>query len=156
LAFDAQNIEPDRKYRRSHSQTQAGENNMSIQAIKGDTVPVSHLPFSPAIKANGFLFVSGQASVDDSGKIVSDTFDNELRRSFQNLRRILHAAGLDFQHVVQVRSYVKNQSDLARYNDLYREYFKEPFPARTTIVNCLGTVLFEIDVVAAYPSKGTV
>ena len=129
---------------------------MSIQAIKGDKLPVSHLPFSAAIKANGFLFVSGQASVDDTGKIVSDTFDNEMRRSFDNLRRILRAAGLDFQHIVQVRSYVKNQSDLARYNELYRDYFKEPFPARTTIVHCLGSVLFEIDAVAAYPLKGAV
>jgi 2-iminobutanoate/2-iminopropanoate deaminase len=124
---------------------------MSIQAIAGNDVPKSHLPFSPAIKANGFLFVSGQASVDDSGKIVSDTFENEMRRSFDNLRRILKAAGLDFNDVVQVRSYVKNSSDVPRYNEIYREYFKEPYPARTTIVNCLGTLLYEIDVVAAYP-----
>ena len=125
---------------------------MSIEAIDGPNVPKSHLPFSPAIKANGFLFVSGQASVDDSGKIVSDTFENEMRRSFDNLRRILKAAGLDFKDVVQVRSYVKNSSDVPRYNEIYREYFKEPYPARTTIVNCLGTLLYEIDAVAAYPS----
>ena len=124
---------------------------MSIEAISGKDVPKSHLPFSPAIKANGFLFVSGQASVDDTGKIVSDTFENEMRRSFDNLRRILRAAGLDLKDVVQVRSYVKNSSDVPRYNEIYREYFKEPYPARTTIVNCLGTLLYEIDVVAAYP-----
>jgi 2-iminobutanoate/2-iminopropanoate deaminase len=126
---------------------------MAIEAIKGGGVPQSHLPFSPAIKANGFLFVSGQASVDDSGRIVSDIFENEMRRSMENVRRILKAAELDFKDVVQVRSYVKNPSDVARYNELYREYFSEPFPARTTIVNCLGTVLFEIDVVAAYPQS---
>jgi 2-iminobutanoate/2-iminopropanoate deaminase len=125
---------------------------MSIQAITGKDIPKSHLPFSPAIKANGFLFVSGQASVDDTGKIVSDTFENEMRRSFDNLHRILKAAGLDFKDVVQVRSYVKNSSDVPRYNEIYREYFKEPYPARTTIVNCLGTLLYEIDVVAAFPS----
>jgi 2-iminobutanoate/2-iminopropanoate deaminase len=125
---------------------------MAIEAITGGGVPKSHLPFSPAIKANGFLFVSGQASVDDSGRIVSDIFENEMRRSFENVRRILKAAGLEFKDVVQVRSYVKNSADLARYNEIYREYFQEPFPARTTIVNCLGTVLYEIDVVAAYPA----
>jgi len=126
---------------------------MPIEAITGGGVPTSHLPFSPAIKANGFLFVSGQASVDDSGRVVSDIFDNEMRRSLENVRRILKAASLDFEHVVQVRSYLKNSADFPRYNEIYREFFKEPFPARTTIVNCLGTVLYEVDVVAAYPQQ---
>ena len=123
---------------------------MSIEAITSKDLPKSQLPFSPAIKANGFLFVSGQASVDDTGKLISDTFENEMRRSLENIRRILNVGGLSFQHVVQVRSYVKNSSDVPEYNRLYREYFKEPFPARTTIVNCLGTLLYEIDVIAVY------
>jgi len=123
---------------------------MSIEAISSKDLPKSHLPFSPAIKANGFLFVSGQASVDDTGKLISDTFENEMRRSLENVRRILKAGGSGFEQVVQVRSYVKNSSDVPRYNEIYREYFKEPYPARTTIVNCLGTLLYEIDVIAAY------
>src|SRR5438093_10459327 len=125
---------------------------MNFETITGHDLPNSHLPFSPAIKANGFLFVSGQASVDDTGKLVSDTFENEMRRALENIRRILKAGGLGFEHVVQVRSYVKNSADVPRYNEIYREYFKEPYPARTTIVNCLGTLLYEIDVVAAYPA----
>ena|SRR5205814_1499694 len=124
---------------------------MSIEVITGPSLPKSHLPFSPAIKAKGFLFVSGQASVDDTGKLVSDTFENEMRRSLENVRQILKAGGLGFEHVVQVHSYVKNSSDVPRYNEIYCEYFKEPYPARTTIVNCLGTLLYEIDVIAAYP-----
>ena len=47
-----------------------------------------------------------------------------------------------------MNSYVKNAADLPQYNQLYREYFKPPYPARTTITNCLGKVLFEIDVIA--------
>ena len=122
---------------------------MSIEVVRGPDVPTTHLPFSPAIKAGGFIFVSGQASVDErTGQIISDKFENEFRRSMDNLRRILAAAGADLNHVVQVRSYVKDAKDLPEYNTLYREYFSEPFPARTTITNCLGKVLFEIDVVA--------
>src|SRR5438477_11318454 len=98
---------------------------MSIEAISSKDLPKSHLPFSPAIKANGFLFVSGQASVDDTGKLISDTFENEMRRSLENVRRILKAGGLGLEHVVQVRSYVKNSSDVPRYNEIYREYFNE-------------------------------
>ena len=120
-----------------------------MEVITGNGIPQSHLPFSPAIRAGGFVFVSGQASVDAIGKIVTDTFEGEMRRSMENVRTILAAAGLDFSHVVQVKSYVGTPEYLAEYNAIYRDYFKEPFPARSTIVNCLGTALkYEIDVIA--------
>jgi 2-iminobutanoate/2-iminopropanoate deaminase len=107
------------------------------------------LPYSPAVQAGPFVFVSGQASVDPSGEIVHDTFEGEMRRTMENLCGILSAAGLGLKDVVNVRAYVADQKDLGEYNRLYREYFREPFPSRTTLVNCLGTVVkFEIDVVA--------
>ncbi len=126
---------------------------MTIEVIRGKGTPTSHLPFSPAIKAGDFVFVSGQASVDETGKIVNDTFEGEFRRSLENTTKILDAAGLTFANVVQVRSYIDNPADLPEYNKLYRDYFKEPFPARTTIVNCLGGALkYEVDV-TAYAGK---
>jgi 2-iminobutanoate/2-iminopropanoate deaminase len=122
---------------------------MPIEVIRDSNTPTSHLPFSPAIRANGFVFVSGQASVDNTGKIVVDSFEGEFRRSMDNVLNILKAAGLGWKHVVQVNSYLGSQDDLAEYNKLYREYFSEPYPARSTIVGVLGTALkFEIDVVA--------
>jgi 2-iminobutanoate/2-iminopropanoate deaminase len=122
---------------------------MSKEIIRGEGVPGGPLPFSPAIRVGGFVFVSGQASVDLNGAIVKDNFEGEMRRSMENLRAILTAAGVTFADVVQVRGYVDNPADLAEYNRIYREYFSEPFPVRTTIVNCLGGNLkFEIDVVA--------
>ena len=125
-----------------------------FQVISGDGVPKSHLPFSPAIRAGDYVFVSGQASVDETGKIVEGSFEEECRRSFENLRKILQAAGLDFSDVVQVRNYVNSQSDLPAFNQIYREFFSEPFPARTTIMGCLGTLLkFEVDVIAYSPTK---
>lgn len=117
-------------------------------------LPKPRLPYSPAVRAGNFLFVSGQASVDD-GEIVHDTFEREMRRTMENVRAILKAAGLGFEHVVSVKSYLAKQKDLKRYNELYREYFTEPYPARTTLVNCLGTVVkFEIDVIAYTGSSG--
>jgi 2-iminobutanoate/2-iminopropanoate deaminase len=122
------------------------------EVITGTGVPQSHLPFSPAIRAGDYVFISGQASVDDEGKIVNGTFAEECRRSFQNLGKILSAAGLDFSDVVQVRNYVNHQEDLAEFNQIYREFFSTPFPARTTIMGCLGTLLkFEVDAVAYSP-----
>jgi len=117
--------------------------------ITGTNIPKSHLPFSPAIRSGDFIFISGQASVDKEGNIVIGTFEEECRRSFDNLKVILEAAGLGFDHVVQVRNYVGKQEYLSEFNSIYKEYFEEPYPARTTLIGCLGTLLkFEVDVVA--------
>ena len=115
---------------------------------KSDT-PVSQLPFSPCVVFGELIFVSGQASVDATGKIIGDTFEGEFRRSLDNLCKVLAAAGSDLAHVIQTRNYVRDEQDLPRYNELYREYFQAPYPARMTLVNCLGAALrFEIEAVA--------
>jgi 2-iminobutanoate/2-iminopropanoate deaminase len=120
-----------------------------VKVISGQDVPQSHLPFSPALQVDGWLFVSGQASVDASGNIVKDTFEGEMRRSFENARKILKAAGTDFKKVVQVRNYVAKKEDLAEFNRIYLDYFEAPFPARTTLIGCLSDILkFEVDLVA--------
>ena len=111
--------------------------------------PTSHLPFSPSVCFGDLIFISGQASVDAVGKIVSDTFEGEFRRSIENVRKVLEAAGSDLAHVIQTRNYVRDADEIPLYNQLYREYFTEPFPTRTTITNCLPAALrYEIEVVA--------
>jgi 2-iminobutanoate/2-iminopropanoate deaminase len=125
----------------------------AINVIDGPSIPRSSLPFSPAIQAGDFVFVSGQASVDKSGNIIKGTFEEECRRSFENVKVVLATAGLTFKDVVQVRNYVGSQEHLASFNQIYREYFSEPYPARTTIMGCLGDLLkFEVDV-TAYSKK---
>lgn len=119
------------------------------KVIEGVNVPKSHLPFSPGIQCGDYLFVSGQASVDKEGNIVVGSFEDECRRSFENLRDILEAAGLSFEDVVQVRNYVGKQEYLVEFNNIYREFFSEPFPVRTTLIGCLGDLLkFEVDATA--------
>jgi len=120
-----------------------------LEYPRSPDTPVSHLPFSPAVKCGALIFVSGQASVDDTGKIISGTFEQEFRRSLDNLTRILHDAGSDLEHVVQTRNYVRDPANTPIFQDLYREYFKPPYPARTTITNCLPPSLhFEIECIA--------
>jgi len=115
--------------------------------------PVSHLPFSPAVRVGDLIFVSGQASVDAKGAIISDTFDGEFRRSVENLRKVLESAGSDLKHVIQTRNYVRDAANVARFNELYREYFSAPYPTRTTITNCLPpTLQYEIECVAVAPA----
>ena len=111
--------------------------------------PTSHLPFSPCVVVGDLIFVSGQASVDKAGNIIADTFEGEFRRSMENVRLVLESAGSDLAHVVQTRNYVRDAANLPLYNQLYREYFPQPSPARTTITDCLPPDLkYEVEAVA--------
>jgi 2-iminobutanoate/2-iminopropanoate deaminase len=121
----------------------------SVSYPRNPDTPVSHLPFSPAVVVGDLVFISGQASVDATGQIVSDSFEGEFRRSIENVKKVLEAAGTDLAHVIQTRNYVRDAADVPLYNQLYREYFTEPYPTRTTITNCLPPALrYEIEVVA--------
>lgn len=108
------------------------------------------LPFSHATRVGGFIFVSGQASVDlETGNILAGSFAEEMKRSMENLRTILERAGARWEDIVKINCFVRRDEDLPEYNRLYRAYFAEPYPARTTITNCLPpSLLFEIDCVA--------
>lgn len=121
------------------------------KAITGSNIPKSFLPFSPGIRCGQFLFISGQASVDLDGNIVPGLFEEECRKSFENLHAILKQAGLSMKDVIQVRNYVGKQEDLSTFNKIYKEYFNEPYPARTTLIGCLGNLLkFEVEAIASY------
>ncbi len=120
----------------------------SIEYPLAPDTPVSHLPFSPSVRYGDLIFVSGQASVDKTGKIISGTFEEEFRRSMENMIQILHDSGSDLAHVVQTRNYLRDPADGPLYQELYKEYFKAPYPARTTITNCLTTLQYEIDCIA--------
>lgn len=123
--------------------------NPTVSYPRDANTPVSHLPFSPAVRAGDLIFVSGQASVDATGQIVPDTFEGEMRRSIENLRKVLESAGSDLAHVIQTRNYVRDDIELQKFNAIYREYFSAPYPARTTITNCLPAALrYEIECIA--------
>lgn len=111
--------------------------------------PVSHLPFSPCVRYGDLIFVSGQASVDKTGKIISATFEEEFRRSMENLIQILHDSGSDLAHVLQTRNYLRDPANGPEYQKLYAEYFKPPYPARMTLTHCLPSTLhYEIECIA--------
>jgi 2-iminobutanoate/2-iminopropanoate deaminase len=130
---------------------------MKAEYPRQPDTPVSHLPFSPVcVSPPGarLVFISGQASVDASGQIVTGTFEEEFRRSIDNVRKVLAAAGCSLADVVQTRNYVCDPADLPLSNQLYREYFSAPFPTRTTITSCLPpTLRYEIEAVAIKPAQ---
>jgi 2-iminobutanoate/2-iminopropanoate deaminase len=122
-----------------------------------NTTNVGHLklPFSHACQAGDLIFVSGQASVDlKTGDIIPGTLAQEMKRSMDNLRTIVEAAGAGWEDIIKVNCFVRRDSDLVEYNLLYREFFSEPFPTRTTLTNCLPeSILFEIDCIAHLQSQ---
>ncbi|MCC5972687.1 MAG: RidA family protein [Rubellimicrobium sp.] len=110
----------------------------------------SDLPFSPGIVVGDVLHISGQASVDrEDGHIITGTFEEEMRRSIENLRAILEAAGLSLDHVFSVRCYLADPADGAEHNRIYPEYFSKPYPVRSTTISMAGSRLkYELDALA--------
>jgi 2-iminobutanoate/2-iminopropanoate deaminase len=107
------------------------------------------LPLSWFRRSGNLVFIAGHGAVDENGQFVSDDFEAQMRWTMDRLKETLAQAGVRIEQVIQVRGYVQRASDLPLYNRLYREYFSEPYPARTTIVNCLPEgLLFEIDCIA--------
>jgi 2-iminobutanoate/2-iminopropanoate deaminase len=106
-------------------------------------------PLSTFRRAGDLVFVSGCGAVNDLGEIVSNDFAEQYHYTMRRLLEVLQSAGCEAHHVVSVRAYVQNPSDLPLHNQIYPQYFSEPFPARTTIVSCLPPgLLFEIECVA--------
>jgi 2-iminobutanoate/2-iminopropanoate deaminase len=91
-------------------------------------------PYSQAVKANGFVFTSGQIALDPaSGNLVDGDFSAQARRVFDNLKAVLTEAHADFSRVVKATVYLTDLADFQTLNAIYAEYFGEHKPARTTV-----------------------
>lgn len=111
------------------------------------------LPLSHAVWAGDLVFLSGQASTDESGRIIAGTFEEEMCRSFENCERVLHAAGGSLADAVKVTAYLASMEHRQQFNELYVSLFDAPFPARTTLPVDFGILKFEVDIVAYIPQR---
>jgi 2-iminobutanoate/2-iminopropanoate deaminase len=119
--------------------------------IRTQEAPQAIGPYSQAIRANGFVFVSGQVAIDPSNQqVIGDGIVAQTDRVLKNLSAILKAAGTDLKKVVRATVFLKNMSDFAAMNEVYAKYFPVVPPARSTVeVSRLPKdVLVEIDVIA--------
>lgn len=91
------------------------------------------LPFSEAIEANDFVFISGQIHLDENGKLVEGTMKEKTKQVMENLKRILQLAKLDFSDVVKTEIYLPNIEDRTDVSDVYSSYLTHPYPARITV-----------------------
>lgn len=91
-------------------------------------------PYSQAVQAGGFLFVSGQIPINPaSGELILDNIEQETHQVMANIKAILEVAGLDFANIVKTSIFLKNMDDFAKVNAVYGEYFTADFPARETV-----------------------
>lgn len=122
---------------------------MTIKHINPDTVGKAAGPYSHMVETDDYVFMSGQAPIDPlTGELVSGAFKEEAELVFQNIIANLESVGLDLTYVVKVNAFLGDLSYRTEYNEMYQQYFKPPFPARTTIGCNLGTLKIEIEVVA--------
>lgn len=119
--------------------------------VKTDKAPGAIGPYSQAIAASGFLFVSGQIPLDPrTGELVGAGVAEETRQVLCNIEAVLKEAGAGLPDVVKTTVYLTDLAAFGEFNSVYGEFFKEPYPARATVeVSALPKgALVEVDVIA--------
>lgn len=121
-----------------------------MKVIKTLEAPAAIGPYSQAIKANGFLFVSGQIPLTQNGELVGDDIKTQTKQVLKNLKAILKEADLSLKDAVKTTIFLKNMDDFSVVNEIYAQAFKEHKPARSTIeISKLPKdVLIEIELIA--------
>ncbi|SES74242.1 endoribonuclease L-PSP [Natronincola peptidivorans] len=104
------------------------------KVINTSKAPAAIGPYSQAIQANDFLFISGQIPMNpDTMEIIEGDIQDQTKQVLENLKAILEEAGLDFNNVVKTTVYIKDMNDFASINEVYATYFSHHKPARACI-----------------------
>ena len=126
---------------------------MAKTAFSSPDAPKAIGPYSAALRAGQLLFVSGQVPSDPAtGMLVEGDIAVQTRRVLQNVSTLVEAAGLTLAHVVRTTVFLADMNDFAAMNDVYRTFFSEPYPARSTVqaARLPRDARIEIDAVASY------
>ena len=121
------------------------------ERVQTDGAPAAIGPYSQAIVSGGFIFTAGQIALHpETGAIVDGGVEAQAVRVLQNLTAVLEAAGSSMKNVVKATMYLADISDFVTVNEIYGQYFEEPFPARSAIQAAAlpKGALVEIDAIA--------
>ncbi len=124
---------------------------MPREIVSTDAAPRAIGPYSQAIRAGGFLFLSGQVALDPrTGQLVGSDIKQQTRQVLENVRAILEAAGSSLRQVVKCTVFLADMNDFGPMNEEYGSFFQDQPPARTTVqvARLPRSALVEIDVVA--------
>ena len=132
---------------------------MPKHAISSPHAPTAIGPYSSALRAGQLLFISGQVPIDPStGAMVTGDVAAETRRALDNIGALLTAGGLTYADLVRTTVFLADMNDFAAMNEVYRTYFTEPYPARSTVqaARLPRDARIEIDAIATYEdSRGS-
>jgi 2-iminobutanoate/2-iminopropanoate deaminase len=126
---------------------------MAKHAVASPNAPKAIGPYSAALRAGQLLFVSGQVPLDpDTGSMIDGDIGAQTRRVLRNIGALLQAGGLSPAHVVRTTVFLADMNDFGAMNEVYREFFAEPYPARSTVqaARLPRDARIEIDVIASY------
>ncbi len=119
--------------------------------IKTAHAPKAIGPYSQAIEANGFVFVSGQIPIDpETGELIKGSIEEQTEQVLKNIKAILEKAGSSLDKVVKATVYLADLKDYPKMNEIYGKYFPPPFPARAAfqVARLPKDVGIEIEVIA--------
>lgn len=136
-------------------QQQATGKNMSRNVVSTDMAPAAVGPYSQGIRTGNLLFLSGQIPLDPAtGKMVGSNAAEQAVQVCKNICGLLQSQGLTAAHVVKTTVFITDMASFASVNEVYKQYFPEPCPARSCVeVSKLPLgALVEIETVAAFPS----
>ena len=126
---------------------------MPRQALQPEGMAKPRPPYSPVVISGETVYTAGQVAFDETGTLVEGGIEEQTRRVLENVRTCLDAAGCTLDDVVKVTAFLVDLGEVAGYNEVYREFFDEPYPARSTVQAGLAPgVLVEIEAVARRPS----
>lgn len=123
-----------------------------MKAVKTEKAPAAIGPYSQAIETNGFVFASGQIPLNpETGEFVKGGIKEQTRQALTNAREILKEAGLDLKNVVKTSVMLADIKYFGEMNEVYAEFFSEPFPARSAfaVKDLPKGALVEVECIAA-------
>jgi len=122
---------------------------MTKRSIVTDKAPAAIGPYSQGLRTCEYIFTSGQLPFDpETGEISGSDIKEQTARVLENIKAVLEAADTTMADVVKVNVYLSDLSDFKEFNEVYAQYFPEPYPVRTTIGCQLLKALIEVDAIA--------
>ena len=120
---------------------------MAKRQVSTPSAPPPGGAYSQAIAAGNLVFLAGQGPFKPSGEKVDGTFEDQARQTFSNLAAVAEAAGGSLADAVRVGVFLRDMDNFGSMNDIYREFFPDPWPARTTVQSDLPGFEIEVDAV---------